>query len=194
MRGNLYEHNDEKVNHVIPNADGSWSLTSRALPDDRYQISVQSIDGSGGGATAMVPISPANEPLVISTAGPVITSVVYNARARQITINFEDAIGLDPSTLSNVAFYSVSGKGVSIARVAARAVAGNATVVLTLSGKKRPQKVKLTVVASGIADAAGSVLDGEFLGKFPTGDMHPGGDFFATLPIKIKKVKTVSIS
>jgi hypothetical protein len=27
----------------------------------------------------------------------------------------------------------------------------------------------------------------EFLGKFPTGDMHPGGNFFTTLPIKIEK-------
>ena len=45
------------------------------------------------------------------------------------------------------------------------------------------------------ADVSGNALDGEFLGKFPTGDTHPGGSFSATLPIKImrKRVKSVSL-
>jgi hypothetical protein len=172
----------------LANADGAWSLTSGTLPDDRYQISFQSIDG--GGATAPVLLTSATKPLVISTAGPVITSVVYNARARTITINFLDAVGLDPSTLSNTAFYSVVGKRVSIASIAASAVGTNATVVLKLSGGKRlPKKVQLTVISGGIADLAGSALDGEFLGSFRTGDTHPGGNFSATLPIKFKKKK-----
>jgi hypothetical protein len=76
------------------NPDGSWSLTSRTLPDDSYQISVQSVDG-GGGATPQVALTTTAKPLVISTTGPVITDVVYNAHARQITINFQDAVRLN---------------------------------------------------------------------------------------------------
>ena len=171
-------------------ADGSWSLTSSAVPDDTYQISAQSIDGGGGGASAVVPLTTSTKPLVIATAGPVIASVVYNPGAHQITITFTSAVGLDPKTLTAPASYMVSGKGVSIASITSTTAGTNTTVVLTLSGgKKSPKKVQLTVLASAIQDIAGNALDGEFLGKFPTGDMHPGGNFTAMLPIKIKKTK-----
>jgi len=168
-------------------ADGSWSLTSNKLPDDSYQISFQSVDGGGGGASPVVPLTSAAKPLVIATAGPVITSVVYSTGARQIAINFEDAVGLDPTTLSNSAFYSVTGNGVSIASITATPMGTNATVVLKLRGGRRlPRNVRLTVIAGGIADVAGSALDGAFLGVFPTGNGHPGSNFTAVLPITLK--------
>jgi streptogramin lyase len=176
------------------NPDGSWSLTSRTLPDDSYQISAQSVDGGGGGATPLVALTTTAKPLVISTTGPVITAVVYNARARQITINFQDAVGLSPTTLMNMAFYSVTGKGVSIASIAATLSGTNATVVLTLNGGKKPPKnVRLTVISGGIVDLAGNALDGVFLGTFPTSSTQPG-NFSAVLPIKFKKPKIVSQS
>ena len=76
--------------------------------------------------------------------------------------------------MSNPAFYSVTGKGVSIASIAVTTTGTNATVVLTLNGGKRlPKKVQLTITSGGIADVAGNALDGEFLGKFPTGDHAP---------------------
>ena len=134
------------------------------------------------------------KPLVISTTGPVITAVVYNARARQITINFQDAVGLNLTTLMNMAFYSVTGKGVSIASIAATPSGTNATVVLTLKGgKKLPKNVRLTVISGGIVDIAGNALDGVFLGTFPTSSTQPGS-FSAVLPIKFKKPKLVSQS
>jgi streptogramin lyase len=183
-------HSKAAIAFGAANPDGSWSLTSGTLPDDRYQISFQSIDGGGGGATAPVPLTSPTKPLVITTAGPVISAVVYNPGARQISITFQDAVGLDPATLSKTAFYSVAGKGVSIGSITATTSGTNATVVLTLNGGRRlPKKVQLTVISGGIANVAGTALDGEFLGMFPTGDKHPGGNFSAVLPIKIKKPK-----
>jgi len=41
-----------------------------------------------------------------------------------------------------------------------------------------------TIDSARITDVAGNALDGEFFGKFPTGDGHPGGNFKAEVIIK----------
>lgn len=50
------------------------------------------------------------------------------------------------------------------------------------AGRPLPRGNYVALVSDQIRDAAGRPLDGEFRGRFPSGDGTPGGDFIANFP------------
>lgn len=74
--------------------------------------------------------------------------------------------------LTNVTLSPVPGQSLTYPSVTVFGQLGDGSTRLP-----RNAAITLTVRAAAIADTAGVALDGEFRGKYPTGDATPGGDF-----------------
>ncbi|HWE38408.1 MAG TPA: Ig-like domain-containing protein [Isosphaeraceae bacterium] len=168
---------------------GAWALTVGPLADGIYRITESMTDPSG------FPLTPTDlfPALVVDTSAPRVAAFSVNAPASQVTVVFQDAgAGLNPVVLKNPAAYTLvsrhSPRGVNPSTVTLDpSVSGDYTtavaVTLTFPGlKPGPGHSTLGVTSggpSGISDAAGNALDGEFTGIFPSGDGNPGGNFLA---------------
>jgi hypothetical protein len=186
-----------RIGTAVADAQGNWTLRSDlTLAADRYQITAQSTNPLDGMTSPLVSLTAPGQALVIETAAPVVANVVYQPRAAQITVTFQDPVGLDPKSLSNQAFYIVSGPGanraIAVAGIAVTTSGGTSTVTLTLAFPKRrprPAKVTLRIKSGGIENLAGSALDGAFSNKLPSGIGQAGNDFVALLPLKLRVPK-----
>lgn len=169
---------------------GAWALTVGPLADGVYHITDSATDSTGFPASPSVLI-PA---LIVDTSGPRVAALSVDAQASQVTVVFQDAgAGLAPATLLNRAAYTLESRadmqGVNPTLVSlGPAVTGDYTtaiaVTLTFPGlvPGRGRHYTLGVTSggpSGISDVAGNPLDGEFSGRFPSGDGTPGGNFLA---------------
>jgi hypothetical protein len=122
-------------------------------------------------------------PLVIDTAGPVITSASVKASAGRIFINYRDTLsGFVLSSALDPARYTIwridGGAPVPVA-VTSVIADGPSSVMLTLNGGHRIARGRflLTISSASITDVAGNALDGEFRGTLPTGTGSSGTDF-----------------
>ena len=182
-------------------ASGAWKITSAPLPDGSYNILATTVDAAGNTtATATLMPNAKEGPLVIDTVAPRVSNVVFDVNTGRYLVSFQDdRSGMDTYSIVDPSNFSLVGSGgVSLGSLTVQNATGPQGVSPTF-----PQSVGLTlgnggvipaglyqltassaspVHTSGITDLAGNALDGEFLGNFPSGNGHPGGDFTITLP------------
>ncbi len=188
-----------KIGQVEAQSDGSWSVASNVLATGTYHITATAIDQFGETTTvAPVTIVPT---LVVDTVAPVITNVSFDRLDGTLSATFKDNLsGMDLASLSNSAFYHISARPLS-SKVHPPNLILPTSITFSSDGVPT-DPVTVTVVFNhghsmrggdyqvkidsgtddhGIQDVAGNALDGDYYGKFPTGDGLPGGDFVATI-------------
>jgi hypothetical protein len=172
------------LGQTVADATGRWFLTSSVpLAEESYAITVKaSLPGVTVAATTSL------GSLIVDTVGPRIQGVALQPRRGRITLTVQDdRVGMDVSTVIAAGRYKVSRylspippRPLAVTAVEASAVATSGTpqvVTLVLNGGRRIAHARLRLIAEGLADLAGNLLDGEFAGNFPTGDGQPGGAF-----------------
>ena len=188
-----------KIGQVEAQSDGSWSVTSNVLASGTYLITATAVDQFGETTTvAPVTIVPT---LVVDTVAPVISNLNFDRRDGTLTVTFKDNLsGMDLASLTNSAFYHISARPLSSKVHPPKlilptsilysydGVASDPVVVKVVFNDGRSMRGgKYAVVVDsgtgdrGIQDVAGNALDGNYYGRFPTGDGLPGGDFVATI-------------
>ncbi len=183
-------------------AAGAWAVTPMAaLADATYQVHAAA---TLGGTTATAHLAP----LVIDTVAPTAQSLTVDPRTGRIGLELRDAgAGLDPRTLAELANFqlvrAVSPRpvpiGLNLADAGVQAAGTSAMVRLrTTSGRighgLRYQFRATSGGTAGVRDLAGNALDGEYRGRFASGNGQAGGDFrigIATDGVKVLPYQTV---
>jgi hypothetical protein len=165
----------------VTDGTGHWQITANHLDDGAYAISA-SFSGGASGSGQVTPLTQ----VVIETVAPRITGASYSKKTGKVTITFDDAAGIDPASLANAAFFVARpGKGAKkqAVKVSGFQRSGTQVTFTVAQGRTHPTAISLEVVAGGVQDLAGNGLDGAFTGTFPSGNGHPGSNFFTQLPI-----------
>ncbi|MFO0960021.1 MAG: Ig-like domain-containing protein [Isosphaeraceae bacterium] len=186
------------IGHARTDGNGAWSLRSDvALADGHYIVTATAIDQFGMTTAGSVVIAP---DLTIDTRGPVITAATfYRTRGRVdfTIVDPEPGAGAYLASLFDSANYGLvsataprSARGqwlVTSVSVTPIATTGNAyRVSVTFNHGKNlgTDRFYLAIRGTvgtepGVMDLAGNRLDGEFYGKYPSGNGINGGDFLA---------------
>ncbi len=186
-------------------ATGAWAVTpAGAMADGTYQM--RAAAALAGGEPATVTLAP----LVIDTAGPTIAGLTVDPRRGLLTLDVRDqGGGVDLPSLADPAHYqfvrAVAPRPVVIGLTwADPGVQPNGTGAIvglrTTSGRiGHGLRYQLLASAgapgSGIRDLAGNALDGEYRGRFASGNGQAGGDFrigIATDGVKVLPYRTVA--
>jgi PKD repeat protein len=188
------------------NGSGVWSATvlNQPMADGTYAITGEVVNNAG-----MVLGTASLGTVVVDTIGPVDDSVILNRKTGTAVITYQDNLsGLDLASISDLAFYHLSAKPVSNRVREPRLILPESvsvtpglsptspevvTVIFPHTGRGLPAGRYLVKIDSGdsgngVEDAAGNALDGKYLGKFPSGDGVPGGDFLALIRAARNKV------
>jgi hypothetical protein len=142
-----------------------------------------------------VTLSNPSSPLIIDTLGPRVAHLQFVPKQHEIIVVLSDTgTGVDPTSATKLANYTIV-PPLTIAGGSAQAVvphpsiagfyssATAATVTFSLGkGARVPRGRYIFQISSGgVTDLAGNALDGEFSGRFPSGNGAPGGNFIAGL-------------
>jgi len=125
-----------------------------------------------------------------TSSGPRITAASYNREKGRVTITFDDPAGIDPASLANTTFFVArtrTGTKAPVLKISRFQSIGTQVTFKVAKGHSHPSHIYLEVVSGGVQDLAGNGLDGAFSGTLPSGNGHPGSDFFAELPIHTPK-------
>jgi hypothetical protein len=200
------------IGQVEAGSDGSWNIESEVpLADGHYAITATAIDQFGQ-TIVTTPPSPVviTSDLLIDTKGPVIDGMFFNRLNGQIDYIIKDP-GSTPSgvwlpsildsanyELTKVhAYKAYPGKWIvtNVTATPDPTIANAFDVAVTINGGGiiRGGFYLFTVrdTSSGnssVQDRAENHLDGEFYGKFPSGNGVNGGDFVAELQAYHNKV------
>ena len=180
------------LGQTMSGPDGAWSLTAPTLPDGIYTVTA-SITGQDGFPTPPVLIVSPDNPLVIDTVAPRVAGLAYDTKTGMITVVIDSAwTGLDTNSLMNPANYVlVLKRGLSghLSQSAALGPAisgfytGAQSATLQFEAPLAPGRYLFEVKSGGVIDDAGNALDGEFTGRLPSGDGHPGGNFIVQITV-----------
>ena len=170
--------------------NGNWQLTSQvALPDGQYVITATAVDRNGV-TTASTVIAT----IVIDTIGPRVTAFGFTQNPGRLFVQFQDErSGLAQAPLTDGRNYQIEKPHLRPGRLLVRSLTATpptgptnpqtVTAVVTNRGSSNLGSGTFTVTVFnsplGITDVAGNPLDGEFYGRFPSGNGVPGGDFVA---------------
>ncbi|WP_143206500.1 hypothetical protein [Singulisphaera sp. GP187] len=118
-----------------------------------------------------------------------MTNLEFRRLRRQINISFQDdRSGLDPARVIDRASYSFTGRNrlFPITGITTTpqfpSTHAQVSISITNNGRRlRAGRFRFTARSGGIEDLAGNALDGEFTGRFPSGNAQPGGHFVAGL-------------
>ena len=194
------------LGQTTTNSSGVWHITSRRLPDGYWTIAATAIDQFGktttGNTFPATPVtilpSAVQGPLLIDTAGPKVDNVIFNRLNGEVDVVFQDGLsGMNLATVVDANNYSL----VKQHSLPAKFLVTNLVIVPLGIGPTAPVEVRVifnsgAVLKGGfytftihstsagrfaVQDIAGNDLDGEFYGKFPSGNNQPGGDFIAQL-------------
>jgi Bacterial Ig-like domain len=188
---------------------GAWSATAAdPMADGTYTVTGD-VMNSLGAVVATAPLGT----MVIDTVGPAVTSVTFDRRTAMAVITYQDNLsGLDLASVSNPAFYHLSAKPVSNRAREPRLVLPKSISVTPGASPTSPETVSVVFPhkgkglraglymleidsgnsGNGVEDIAGNALDGDFSGKFPSGDNNSGGDFIALISTAHGKVQAVT--
>jgi autotransporter-associated beta strand protein len=183
--------NGTVVGTAMADANGSFVVTSRRLPDGEYRFAVDAFHANGR-STGRVDAGP----LLIDTKAPVVTGAVMFTPSGQIYIGFKDnRSGMNQRSLANRGNYSLYKPGsaqptqavaITKATVMPEIEPDEEQTVVLRVGRGRPighGSYLFTAIAGGIQDRAGNALDGEYRGRFPTGNGRAGGNFRASFTV-----------
>ena len=193
----------------VADASGAWSVTTVPFADGTYAINAKATDPSGNTANALLAgrfNEFSTQFLVIDATGPKITSFkVTNAKTGAFKLGLSDPVGLFVGPLTDPTTYVVGrtsptprrGQTFPVANLtltppvtptiaSAPLIASTVTVTGTLGNGKRLTNgvYTYTIHSSSIVSLSGASLDGEYLGKFPTGNGVAGGDFQVKVNIR----------
>jgi hypothetical protein len=180
------------LGQTVTDPTGQWSLTVGPMLDGVYSI-FANVAPPQGFPAQVVPLS-ANNQIVIDTVGPSVVSVVPDPRNHQILVSFRDNLsGLDLSTLTNPANYTLIGPHplrvapltVSLAPSAA-VLTTDPQIVIINTNTSFPVR-GLRIVPGGIRDIAGNPLNGAFSGTFPSGGHPQGRSFVYYFPAPLRQ-------
>jgi hypothetical protein len=141
------------------------------------------------------------DPTPAPTAPPIITALNFDRFDATLTVTFEDDVsGMDITSITNSAFYHISATPLSSKVHVPKTILPTSisytpgalpsdpvvvNVVFnnghTFRGGKYEVIINSGTGGMGIHDAAGTALDGNFYGSFPTGDGIAGGNFVADI-------------
>jgi hypothetical protein len=182
-------------------ANGTWSLVAPHLADGTYTITASVLTADG--ATIQ---SGTLGTIKIDTTGPRILGAQLDPRSGRISIIYQDDLsGLSQAGIVDRGSYVASRvvskrvhRRITVTVPAGPGVPssiGAETVVLTLNGGKRVARGRLlfSIASAGITDVAGNRLDGEFSGRFPSGNGQPGGDFQAEFITDGRRLVSASV-
>ncbi len=190
--------NGVQVGHTEAGSDGSWSITSNKLAQGTYAITAQAIDQFGQTTS---PVKTLVQNLVVDTAPPVITSLSFNRLNGTLTVVFKDNLsGMNLKSITNSAFYHISATPLtsnvhppklilptSISYTPGVLPSDPVVVHVVFNKGHSMRGGNYAVIINsgtgdkGIQDVAGNALDGNYYGKFPSGDGLAGGNFVATI-------------
>jgi virginiamycin B lyase len=192
-----------QLGRVKASRNGAWSVTSRALADGSYQVLMAT---SGRGITPSAGTPPLTRfstagPLVIDTVAPRIVGSTYTPTTREVSVTVQDVGGgiftpvNGPRNGPIAVLPTVTKKGTRGAlglTMIPTSVSLSAPTIppeqpLVFSGVIQDPapaagvRYTIRIKAAGLPDLAGNSLDGEFRGRYPTGNRRPGGDFVITV-------------
>jgi hypothetical protein len=160
-----------------------------ALSEGRYTITATAVDRSGV-TTATTPLGT----ITIDTVGPRATNLGFTQSPGRLVVQFQDdRSGLAQAPLTDGRNYQVEKPLLRPGRLLVGELSvtpptgptspQTVTAQLTNNGRADLRGGTFTVTAFnsdlGITDVAGNPLDGEFHGRFPSGNGVPGGNFVA---------------
>ncbi len=187
------------IGQGVSNANDAWSITSdQALATGTYVITAIAIDQYGHTVSSDTTIVPN---LVIDTVPPVISAATFDRFDDTVTVTYQGNLsGLDYASIGNGAFYHLSATPLSAKVPVPKELLPTAITITPAASPTAPVTVNavfnhghavrggsyLIVIDSGtgdngVQDVAGSALDGNFYGTFPTGDGLAGGNFAAAI-------------
>lgn len=177
---------------AVADSTGIWQAKAASpLADGLYASLVAEATATDGMTQATRSLAP----VVVDTVGPQITTVAFRRLTGLLRVTFQDdQSGLDPDRLVDRANFEF------LARVRGSRRARHLLIPpLTTATPPNPRDAQLVTLAfnngrpiragqhrflvraDGIKDVAGNALDGEYTGRFPSGNNLPGGDFVARL-------------
>jgi hypothetical protein len=171
-------------------SSGKWSITSgRTLDDGTYTATASLVSGTG------TPLATLNLGTIsIDRVAPTVSSVVFNARTRQLRVTLKDNnSGFDAAALGTAANYSVglvTPRGVrklTPSGLSSEPGANPGEVIETISYKfgRRPSagNYVVTLSAAGLSDRAGNhLLETKFV-KYPQTTNTPDPDYIAQIHV-----------
>jgi hypothetical protein len=172
------------VGNTTADASGFWTITTSTLNDGTYKVAAYALDSSGG-AHALITLPN----LTIDTVGPRVMGVSIDSKhGAAVIILQDDASGLNLTPLGNSHIYALTQISARPSRIWSPTrvalippVTPNSALAVMLTFNKGKKITKgqyvLSINPGVVRDIAGNLLDGEFSGRFPTGNGHPGGDF-----------------
>lgn len=195
------------VGTAVADASGAWRIGSTPFVDGVYRIDATVTTASGASATGPIRTSITNV-LVVDAGGPKVASFrVVDARKGTFQVGFAAPLGLLASTATDASHYVLTrtvsgsrrGRPIVPTGLAATTTGPIPYPVLTpygapvlVTGTLRAGAAAgladgtyvLTIRAAGVLGTALSPLDGEYAGRFPTGDGAAGGDFRARFTVR----------
>ena len=188
------------VGSTQANAAGQWSITTSKLTDGRYTIWANATDRSGLGFTQTQILPNATQgDLTIDTVDPQVTNVSFDRFDGTIDVTYTDpnladgtlGSGIDLASITDASNYRFNRPNspkqqfliTNITQIAT-GIPGQSEVALQINGGRRIKggfNFNFTIFTSspsnqsgGVQDVAGNGLQGEFFGRFPTGNGFPG--------------------
>jgi hypothetical protein len=173
---------------VEADSQGAWQIRSQvALADGTYAVTALATDRNG-----VTTATAALGTLVVDTVGPRVVGLEFLRFQKRIITTFQDdRSGMARRTLIDGENYELRRPHTRLGQILIRALS-----TTTPAAPTDPQEVTARItgvphlrrgtyvytVASGpdgVTDVAGNPLDGEFYGRFPSGNGVPGRDFVA---------------
>ena len=169
-------------------ADGTWRATTSPLHPGPYLINAQAV-AAGQTVTSAIVAQP--RPLQIQAAPPEITAATLDPLKGRLTITFRATGpgGLDLAALTASGAIALSpglGRNPALAILTLdlspqSGQDGTQTLTVTFGNGRPlpPNSYTLLIRSAVVRSVAGLALDGEYLGRLPTGNGRIGGDFAA---------------
>ena len=200
------------VGSGVADSNGAWSITSAPLADGSYRITASVVGTSGATASKDLLGGPSLFPnrLIITHAGPQIEGfTILDGRRGTFQVTFRDPNGLLVSPLTVRGIYTVSrvpsrGQALGVTGLTRTPIpdypVGYTTDPVVVTGRLgkgrapnlRNGSVDFSIRGDAILDIAGNSLDGEYAGRFPTGDGQAGGDF--RVRVRLRNGRQVAIA
>ena len=187
-----------------------WDINLVPFVDGRYNIAAVVTGQFGSQASAFL-AGPFDDFSQVDATGPKVTSFqITNAKTGTFAVDFSDPDGLNVSPLTQASRYGLTrtspaarkGQTFSVTNLVSSDTAippsdqAYVPVLVTGTLASTPTSLPpdgtytLTIAAANITSLSGAALDGEYHGKYPSGNGQSGGNFKIRFTVRNGKVST----